>query len=310
MAAIARARVSVPLAKASNSNTPTGPFQTMVPAGLQLRGQLRGGLRADVEDQVVGGDVARRLDGGRRVGGERLGARPRRPGSAPRRRAPSSPSITALRLVDQVGLGQRLADRQAGGQHEGVGDAAADDQLVDLVGQRSAGWSAWSRPWSRRRSPPAAASGCASALRERVDLGRQQRAGAGDWRELRDAVGRGLGAVRGAERVVHEDVAQRGHLAAPAPSSFFFSPLLTRQFSSSTTSPGCDVDAVDPVGTQRHRRGRAARPGAAATGASESSGLNSPSVGRPRCEVTITAAPASSAMLDAGHARRGCACLR
>ena len=31
-AAIARARVSVPWPKASNSNTPTGPFHTTVPA--------------------------------------------------------------------------------------------------------------------------------------------------------------------------------------------------------------------------------------------------------------------------------------
>ena len=41
-----------------------------------------------------------------------------------------------------------------------------------------------------------------------------------------------------------------------------------------------------------------------ATGASESSGLNSPSVGRPRCEVTITAAPASSAMRMQGMEAR------
>ncbi len=34
LAAMARATVSVPWAKASNSNTPTGPFQTMVPAAL------------------------------------------------------------------------------------------------------------------------------------------------------------------------------------------------------------------------------------------------------------------------------------
>ncbi len=33
-AAMARAMVSVPCEKASNSNTPTGPFQTMVPAAL------------------------------------------------------------------------------------------------------------------------------------------------------------------------------------------------------------------------------------------------------------------------------------
>jgi hypothetical protein len=36
LAAIARAIVSVPLAKASNSNTPPGPFHTIVPADLSL----------------------------------------------------------------------------------------------------------------------------------------------------------------------------------------------------------------------------------------------------------------------------------
>jgi hypothetical protein len=46
-----------------------------------------------------------------------------------------------------------------------------------------------------------------------------------------------------------------------------------------------------------------------ATGASESSGLNSPSVGRPRWLVTMTAAPASRAMRMA-ESRRGCGCLR
>ena len=39
-AAMARARVSVPLAKASNSNTPTGPFQTMVPADFSCSASL------------------------------------------------------------------------------------------------------------------------------------------------------------------------------------------------------------------------------------------------------------------------------
>jgi hypothetical protein len=63
----------VPPAKASNSNTPTGPFQTMVPAFAQLRGQDGGGLGADVEDQVVVGHVARVLDGGGRIGREGLG---------------------------------------------------------------------------------------------------------------------------------------------------------------------------------------------------------------------------------------------
>ena len=82
-------------------------------------------------------------------------------------------------------------------------------------------------------------------------------------------------------------------------SLFFFSPILTRQFSSITTSPG----ATDTPSTQScfsatglpnnsDRR--------CATGASVSSALSSPSVGRPRCEVTITAAPALSAACMAG----------
>ena len=40
LSAMARATVSVPCAKASNSNTPTGPFQTMVPAALSLSASI------------------------------------------------------------------------------------------------------------------------------------------------------------------------------------------------------------------------------------------------------------------------------
>ena len=48
---------------------------------------------------------------------------------------------------------------------------------------------------------------------------------------------RGLRAMGRREGVVHIDIAQRRHLARK-PSSFFFSPLLKRQFSSNTTLPG------------------------------------------------------------------------
>ena len=41
------------------------------------------------------------------------------------------------RLVDQIRLGERLADAPAGREHERVGDAAADDQRVDLCGERA-----------------------------------------------------------------------------------------------------------------------------------------------------------------------------
>jgi len=46
-------------------------------------------------------------------------------------------------------------------------------------------------------------------LAQRVQLGRQQRASAGDLGELGHAMGGALGAVRGAKGVHHEDIAQR-----------------------------------------------------------------------------------------------------
>ncbi len=95
-------------------------------------------------------------------------------------------------------------------------------------------------------------------------------------------------------------MSQSAAIFCASSSAFFFSPLLTRQFSSSTTWPGA---TFTPFSTQFATSGTS-RPSSSArrlaTGASESSGLNSPSVGRPRCEVTITAAPASSAAWMAG----------
>lgn len=78
------------------------------------------------------------------------------------------------------------------------------------------------------------------------------------------------------------------------PSSSFFSPTLPRQFSSSTTSPGSTETPSTQSGTRR-----TCMPSSSdrrcATGASESASVSAPSLGRPRCEVTMTAAPASNA---------------
>ena len=82
-------------------------------------------------------------------------------------------------------------------------------------------------------------------------------------------------------------------------SSFFFSPLLKRQFSSITTWPGLTSTPV----TQSRINGTGVLSNSlsrCATGSRESAALNSPSVGRPRCDVTITAAPAVSAAWMAG----------
>jgi hypothetical protein len=42
-----------------------------------------------------------------------------------------------LRFANKIGLGQRLADRAARGEDERIGDAAANDQHVDLGGERA-----------------------------------------------------------------------------------------------------------------------------------------------------------------------------
>ncbi|EWS62724.1 hypothetical protein Y695_04044 [Hydrogenophaga sp. T4] len=85
---------------------------------------------------------------------------------------------------------------------------------------------------------------------------------------------------------------------------FFFSPLFRRQFSSITTSPGAtEKSPSTQLATTRMLRPMS-WPMRAATGVNESAGLNSPSVGRPRCEVTMTAAPASSAIWMAGMLAR------
>ncbi len=138
--AMARAMVSVPSANASNSNTPTGPFQTMVPAGLQLRRQPRRGLRADVEDQVVVGHVGGRLHGGRRVGGEGLGRHHVGRESAPRRRAPSSPrsrpcaSPTRSASASDLPIGRPAASRKV------LAMPPPTISWSTLPGQRLAGW--------------------------------------------------------------------------------------------------------------------------------------------------------------------------
>ena len=175
------------------------------------------------------------LDGSRAHRQRRSWRRPRPLASAPCRA--KIPRIAALASANQVGLGQRSCRSSAAGREdEGVGDAAADDQRVDLRGERLQDRQLGGDLGARRRWPPAGASGCASALSMRVELGRQQRACAGDRRIPGDAVGRRFGAMRGAEGIVDIDVAQRGHFPARAQASFFFSPTFIVQFSSRTTS--------------------------------------------------------------------------
>ena len=91
-------------------------------------------------------------------------------------------------------------------------------------------------------------------------------------------------------------MSQSAAIAFESASSFFFSPLFTRQFSSTTTWPA--AGATSRPSTQSRTTGTgwpSSSASRAATGASESASVSWPSVGRPRCDVTITRAPPSSA---------------
>jgi hypothetical protein len=148
----------------SNSKTPTGPFHTTVPAFIDDVGEFLRALRADVEDHVVVGR-RRRRPSARRLLRHRISCRrPRRPAIgmvAPRL---AIFSIRALAVGTRSSSAQRLADLLAAGEQEGVGDAAADHQLVDLFRERFRARSAWSRPWNRRRWRPSGAPVAGSAL--------------------------------------------------------------------------------------------------------------------------------------------------
>src|SRR6056297_1986680 len=77
-------------------------------------------------------------------------------------------------------------------------------------------------------------------------------------------------------------------------SSLPFSPFRKRTFSSSTTLPGWTSTPSIQSSTSSHGS-PSNSPSFSATGASEYCASNSPSSGRPRCDITITAAPATSA---------------
>ena len=89
-------------------------------------------------------------------------------------------------------------------------------------------------------------------LAQRIELGRQQRAGAGDRRVLRDAVRGGFGAMRGAESVIHIDVAQLRHLLREFVAVLFLALVDAAVFQQHHLA-GLDVDAIDPVLLQLDR---------------------------------------------------------
>ncbi len=152
--------------------------------------------------------------------------------------------------VEHVRLVQGFADLVAGRGEEGVGDAAADDQLVGDIGQAveqlQLGRDLGAADNHRQRLLRVL-----EGLAQGVQLGRQQRAGAGHRRELGHTMGGGLGAVGGAEGVHDVDVAQRRHLLRQRLVVFLLALEEAGVFAQHDLA-GRQLHAVDPVAHQRH----------------------------------------------------------
>ena len=222
---------------------------------VQLLDQSGGRLRPDIEYQVVVLHLGGGFHRGRRIGPEFL-RRHHIAGDGYRCTARAHGLDHRARLVQQARFGQALADLEAARQHEGVGDAATDDQLIHIRGQAfqdgELGGHLGARDDRHQRASGRFQSAC-----DGVDFCRQQGAGTSDRCILSDAVGAGLGPVRGAKCVMHEDVAQQRHLACQAFVVFLFAGVDTAVFQHNHLSGGdraaVEQHAVDPVGQQRHR---------------------------------------------------------
>ena len=114
------------------------------------------------------------------------------------------------RRLGEVVLAERLADIFAARGEEGVGHAAADDQRVDLLHevhqQVELG-----RDLGAADDGDDRPLGIAETLFQRLEFGLHGAAGIGG-QEIGEALGRAMGAVRGGEGVVDEDVAVGGEL--------------------------------------------------------------------------------------------------
>jgi hypothetical protein len=213
--------------------------------------QFLGRLRADVEDHVVVGHGAGAPCHGRLRRHRNSCRRPRRRN----RHAPRASSWPSAAWPWAPGRPRTATCRSflPEALQEGVGDAAADDQLVDLGRQRFRARSAWSIPWSRRRWPPSGAPGGPapwSALRvRRRRRGRRRRSG-------RTCPCRRSWLRRGA-RCRKASITQTSHSAAIFCDSLFVALLLALVAAAvfqHDDFAGLDFEAaVDPVLDQANR---------------------------------------------------------
>jgi hypothetical protein len=131
----------------SNSNTPTGPFHTTVPAFMMMSASTSWALFGPMsKDHVVVGYRPASCIAGRRHQTSCRTPRQRWEVAPRRSFSPSAPGVGTKSV-----FAQRLADVLADRLEESVGDAAADHHLIHLCRTDFPERSAWSKPWNRRR---------------------------------------------------------------------------------------------------------------------------------------------------------------
>jgi hypothetical protein len=155
------------------------------------------------------------------------------------------------RGVEHVGFVQRLADRDPGGSEEGVGDAAADDELVDL-GEQRLQHRELGRDLGTGDDRDQGPCGLRERARQRVELAHQQRTCTGDRGEPRHPVGARLGTVGRAEGIHHEDVAERGHATRQRLVVFLLALVEAHVLAEHDLARRAS-DAIEPIALQAHR---------------------------------------------------------
>ena len=293
--ATAWATASVPAANGSSSNTPIGPFQKIVLGAGQPRAYSRDRARGRC-----------RAPSSRR--GSRRPATARVSASAAKRSATTtssaaaagsraSPASAIARRADRLAVARpRAATRPRRGRRAARNVKA----IAPPIRIESASWVRRSMTpiLSATLTPPITTTngraGLSSRLREGVQLGLQQQPRR-RRQQVRDSLGRGVRAVRGAERVVARR-RRRGRPARPrTPGRSASSRGSKRRFSSSRSAPCSSPKATGSP----EQLATAGRPPGAATAPARTSPL-----GRPRCEHTTTCAPSSQQQRMVGSAAR------
>ena len=254
--AIAIASVRVPSPNCANSNTPTGPFQRMVARRGDEHAHGIGRIRPDVQDHFLVQHRADRLHIRLRLGRE-LGGDHHIGGHGNDDAAFFRLFQQPLADVEHRRLIQGLAHIEAERREEGIGDAAAHDELIDLAQQglqhRKLGRHLGSGHDGEQRP-----RGFLECRLERRQLAHQQRARAGHRRELRDAVSAGLGPMRRTERIHDIDVAQRRHFLRQVVRVLLFA-LVEAHILEEHDLARLNLDSAQPILLERDRHSQQLR---------------------------------------------------